>query len=422
MLQAAPGDRANGGENEDSLRILPVAEYFPQVIADIATAKRYIFVKIPTWRNDQAGREFADAILKAAKSGVKVLIVNDAQGSFFEYAEGNGQAFFHDAPGVARIFQARAMATLYGHQPDWPMKNPMKEASLNHPNIEIIENLAIYDHSKVVVIDGQTAFVGGANIGNDFHPSYGPDGERMVDYMARLSGRDATQKVLQACRGDMSPESASPGSADLKVFHNSTIQPAQVGFFEFVQGAKGALTIAVPFHTQRRYIGAIADRLAAQQSVTLMTPEHPTTRHYGNQVFLRDLVQATTGFHEFLQIAMHPNRVHAKAAYDDQRVFIGSENWAMAGHVAETSVSFHDAPARAALKKLLDAEIQNCRTFTGAALGQFLDVPVVHRVFAGMEDWVVDRDARRCVVHQETITAARSHSNKRLKALLAQFP
>ncbi|KKK73312.1 hypothetical protein LCGC14_2895110, partial [marine sediment metagenome] len=93
-------------------------------------------------RDDQLGRELQEKLIEKARQGVRVYFLYDAIGSFSlsrRYLKKCRQAGIHIVPfrtwrwGKRRRFQ------------------------INFRN-----------HRKIVVVDGCTAFVGGANIGDEY--------------------------------------------------------------------------------------------------------------------------------------------------------------------------------------------------------------------------------------------------------------
>jgi cardiolipin synthase len=129
-------------------------EAYPAMLAAIAGAQRCIAFASYIFRDDEAGRQFSDALIAAAQRGVKVRVLLD----------GVGAGYFH-----SREFyrMRRAGVTVASFLHTWA---PWRMPFLNMRN-----------HRKLLVVDGSTAFLGGINIG--------------VENSARLSGRHRIDDV-----------------------------------------------------------------------------------------------------------------------------------------------------------------------------------------------------------------------------------
>lgn len=116
-------------------------EAYPAMLAAINAARRSARLEMYAYSSSPPGRQFRDALLRAASRGVRVQVLLDALGCF-----GLSSSFWKpltEAGGKFRWF------------------NPLK-----------IGRLAYRDHRKLLVCDEETAFVGGFNIA----PEYAGDG------------------------------------------------------------------------------------------------------------------------------------------------------------------------------------------------------------------------------------------------------
>ncbi len=116
-------------------------EKFDALLEDIKQATDHIHLQYYIYRSDTLGVEVRDALIDAAKRGVKVSALLDAWGStqvtasFFDglKAAGGEVAFF------------------------FPLFVPYINPRINYRN-----------HRKIVVIDGQIGYTGGFNVGNEY--------------------------------------------------------------------------------------------------------------------------------------------------------------------------------------------------------------------------------------------------------------
>ncbi|MDR0921183.1 MAG: cardiolipin synthase [Lactobacillales bacterium] len=114
---------------------------FDALIKDIKEAKEHINFEYYIFRKDNLGTEVYQALLGAAKRGVKVRVLLDAWGSngvkikdFKELREAGGQVVFF-----------------------FPLFLPWINPRLNYRN-----------HRKIVVIDGEIGYTGGFNVGDEY--------------------------------------------------------------------------------------------------------------------------------------------------------------------------------------------------------------------------------------------------------------
>lgn len=115
------------------------ADLYAGMLEAIRSAKKQIFIETFIWKNDETGQQFKDALNDAAERGVKVHVIYDVFAnlvvprSFFK---------FHPAVHVYRFPMFRPSLLL----------GSIRSTSL--------------DHRKLLIVDDETGFVGGYNIGS----------------------------------------------------------------------------------------------------------------------------------------------------------------------------------------------------------------------------------------------------------------
>lgn len=135
-------------------------EFFPRVFAAIANAKREVVVETFILFEDKVGLQMQEALIAAARRGAQVDITVDDWGSpdFSEH--------FLDALKDAGV---RIHAFNPGPRP-----------------FGLRPHLLRRMHRKVVVIDGEVAFVGGINYSADHLADFGPEAKQ--DYAVEIHG------------------------------------------------------------------------------------------------------------------------------------------------------------------------------------------------------------------------------------------
>ena len=128
------------GNNETKL-LVNGHQTFEEMLGAIATAKRYILLQSYIIHSDDIGNRFKDALVDKAKQGVKVFFLFDGLGSHALsrsyinelHEHGIKTSRFRSTKGIGNRFQ------------------------INFRN-----------HRKILVVDGETAFMGGLNIGDEY--------------------------------------------------------------------------------------------------------------------------------------------------------------------------------------------------------------------------------------------------------------
>lgn len=134
-------------------------DFFPALFAALRAAQRSICVEFYIIKNDATGALFAQALLAAADRGIHITLIYDALGCF-------------DTPDS--YFQHLQRAGI-------------RCLPFNPPTFAKLRWLDIRDHRKQVIIDGQTAFLGGLNVGDEYS-GFGESLKRWSDVGFRLDG------------------------------------------------------------------------------------------------------------------------------------------------------------------------------------------------------------------------------------------
>jgi cardiolipin synthase len=122
---------------------------YAAMLAAIRTAKHHVHVQFFIFRPDDSGRRFVAELAAAARRGVQVRFLYDSLGSY-----NLGSRL------VRELRQAGGKTAAF-----LPLLNPLYRLRVNLRN-----------HRKILVVDGQTAFTGGLNVGDEYlgkHPKFG---------------------------------------------------------------------------------------------------------------------------------------------------------------------------------------------------------------------------------------------------------
>lgn len=136
------------------------AEFFPALESAIDAAREDVRLETYIYVDDEAGRRIAEALKRAAARGVRVRAMIDAFGSRALH-----KAF------VPELREAGVDVQLFRPAESW--------ISLQRTRLRRL-------HRKIVLVDGQVAFVGGLNIIDDRTDN--PTDARRLDYAVRVEG------------------------------------------------------------------------------------------------------------------------------------------------------------------------------------------------------------------------------------------
>jgi len=152
-------------ETGNALEILHDGEQaFPRMLETIAGARESVWLSTYIFQTDRVGRQFVDALAAAVRRQVKVRVLVDGIGEWYDWP--------HVVP-VLRRAGVRAERFL-------PPRLLPPSLSLNCRN-----------HRKILVVDGSVAYIGGMNLGG--REVGGSTGQRMSDIHFRLRGPIVTQ-------------------------------------------------------------------------------------------------------------------------------------------------------------------------------------------------------------------------------------
>lgn len=293
-------------------------EFFGDFFEALDGAQETVLIKQFLWRNDATGRKVAERLLACLERGVKVFIVKDRMGAFYEYGEGDGQSFFHDEPLRDSFFALHSLATVYlqahflfsrfyKNSVCKQIKNPLRAALVNHPLARVMDAYKLYDHSKIVVIDGRLAYLGGVGFADEFNEAEG----KWLDYMVKMTDAASVQELMYGLAGEP----------------NSFRMESYTRILEVIHEAKEELVIEMPFVGHPAYIGALVGAAERGVEVHLNLPLKAPSHHYRNLHFLKTLFRRAGRDAKHLHVALSPRIVHGKSIVSDGKLALfGSQN------------------------------------------------------------------------------------------------
>ncbi len=284
-----------------------------EMIEEISRAKHHVHIEFFIIRDDEIGRKFSDTLIKKAKEGVSVRLLYDGLGS----RELNKTILKELREGGVKV-------GIYDN-----VKQSILKGKLNHRN-----------HRKILLLDGEIAYIGGFNIGNEYlgrDKSIGP----WNDLQMKASG-ELVQWVQKIFLGDwyyvtgerLVDKGFFPpikGGADIAAqmitsgYDTHWNEISQL-YFSLVAGARDKIYIATPYLIlNESMVKALQTAALRGVDVRIVLPEKPDVFIVGwaNSSFFRDLLKAGVKIYLFREGFLHSKAFCA----DGEIASVGSANF-----------------------------------------------------------------------------------------------
>lgn len=287
--------------------------FYPQEIAAIRKARHTIDLEFYEFSEGEVSAEFLAALAERARAGVEVRVVLDAIGSFTTRT-----SYFDELKAA-------------GGEMHW--YHPLRWDTWQFANNR--------SHRKALVLDGSTAFVGGAGVADHWmrDTRHGPrwrdtvfhmEGEAVAGLISTFSENwlEASGKILSR-NGQFDFHTGKEGVPSLVVSStpNGGGTHARVLFQSLIKSARQSITITTPYFLpdrSARHALEEASRRGVQVRVLVAGPhiDHPAVRR-ASRHDSRHLLQAGAKIFEY-----QPSMLHAKImVIDDQWCVFGSTNF-----------------------------------------------------------------------------------------------
>jgi cardiolipin synthase len=288
-------------------------QIFKAMLEEIKSAKRFVHMEFYMIRNDAIAKEFKEALTQKAKEGLEVKLLMDAAGchrlprNFFKELT--------DAGGRTALF--------------FPAHIPKLNFGINNRN-----------HRKLLVTDGDTAFIGGCNIGVEYRGE-GPLGH-WRDCMVRIRGSGAIsveKRILLdwnfAAKDQMKVEDYAPtrpgkGKVSLQIVSggpDTKSRPIEEQYVKMIATAKEYVYIQTPYFVPSEAVTA-ALVVAAKSGVDVRVmmpskPDHPFI-YWASFFHAGQMLHSNVRVHQVKKEGF----IHAKVLVTDGSVAsVGSANF-----------------------------------------------------------------------------------------------
>lgn len=339
-------DRSPATGGNDVLLLPEGPQAFAALEQAIAGAKHHVHALFYIFRPDETGRALLALLTERAKAGVEVRLLVDAVGSL-----------------ELRPTDTRELRRAGGRVAEFlPVSVLAKPFSVNFRN-----------HRKIVVVDGQTAFTGGMNVGDEYRGRKTPQGP-WRDLLLRLRG-PAALRLQEIFVDDWNyatdaecfdpvyfPPPERPGRVVVQVVASgpdSSHETIHHSFFSAITGARQRVWLTTPyFIPDVAILVALTTAALRGVDVRLLLPGASDHRLvlYAGQSYYDELLAAGVRVFEFRKGFLHAKTM----VVDHAMTALGSANMDMRSFRLnwEANVVAYDAQlARAvALDFLRDCE------------------------------------------------------------------
>ena len=351
-------------------------EYFPRLCADIDAAQHTIYLETYIFAADRAGRTVADALMRAAKRGVMVRLLLDGYGS----AE-LSRSWLEE-------LRAAKVEVLW-------FRREISPFTLKRSRLRRLRRL----HRKLVLVDGEVAYVGGINITDDIGPHDNTLNPRL-DYAVRIQGGLAGEihAAVRRLWGIVSWASLRRRGKEFKQFvldhsrhhvagdidlllrdnlrHRRDIERA---YLKAIAGAQHEIIIANAYFLPGRLFRQAlihAARRGVRVMLLLQGKVEYRLQHYATHALYGQLLDAGVEIHEY-----HASYLHAKVAVVDAMwATVGSSNIDpfSLGLAREANVAIRDAgfagELRARLVRAMDRGARRVNAADWRRQGMFIRI------------------------------------------------
>lgn len=355
-------DDAILSENNEVSLFTDGEEKFSEMKSAILQAKHHIHIEYFIIRDDELGREIVSLLAQKAAEGVLVRAIFDAAGTF----RIRKKQFFSPitkAGGDVRIF--------------FPLKIPFLNTRLHFRN-----------HRKILVIDGQTGFIGGFNIGDEYlgkgRLGYWRDTHLRIKGTAVASlqrrfimdwnyAAPNARLFVTAEENEYFPETLLEeyGTSKVQIASSGPDSPDKAiysGYLSLIGQAKKSVYIHTPYFIPDEPIYT-ALLLAAESGVDVRIvipskPDHPFV-YWANHSYLGDLLEAGVRGYTY-----NDGFIHSKASiFDGRAASVGTANWDIRSFKLnfETNAFVYDKTLCETMQEAFLTELEtNCTEITPA--------------------------------------------------------
>ena len=326
-------------------------ETFASIFDGISKARSYLMVQFYIMRDDRLGQELAERLIERARAGVRIYVLYDEVGSK-QLPLAYRKRLRAEGIKIAAFNQRHKFLRFYG------------PTRLNYRN-----------HRKIVVADGEVAWVGGHNVGVEYlgeDPIFGPWRDTHVRVRGpaalacalvfREDWEWATGELLPADPPDVVP---TPGDQSVLVMGTGPadkLEECAIAFTDVIAQARKRLWIVSPYFVPDTDVRtALYGAQLRGVDVRIMLPEKPDHM----LVWLASIAHADAMVEHGISMYRYTHGfLHEKVVLMDDRIAaIGSTNFDNRSFAInfEITLWFPGEETVATVERMLTEDFARCR-------------------------------------------------------------
>ena len=287
-------------------------EKYERLFEDVKNAKESVDVLYFIFNNDATGNKFIDILAQKAQEGVKIRFLYDGFGAMLTPKRMFDRLRRLENAKVVEFFPVR-LFSLY---------------KINHRN-----------HRKIVVIDGETAYLGGMNVGDEYANISKKRKPLFRDTHIRIRGEAAeyTERCFamdwEFSTGEEIEVKALEGRFDFKEKvpmqivasgPDSKEEEIKCGMIKMINSAKRYVYIQTPYFVpDQAFLTALDMAKKSGIDVRVMIPGEPDKNfvYHSTMSYVGELLDMG------IRVYLYPGFIHSKTVtVDDELLTIGSSN------------------------------------------------------------------------------------------------
>jgi cardiolipin synthase len=326
---------------------------FAAIFAGMETAKNYIIVQFYIIRDDAIGRQLKEILIRKAQEGVRVYVLYDEIGSYY----------------LPKSYRRELAAAGVVDLPFRTSRGLRNRFQINFRN-----------HRKIVIVDGEVAYVGGLNVGDEYmgrSTTFGPWRDThcevrgpLVEAIQFTFLEDwywATGSVPEL---DWNPRPAPQGNQAaicLASDPSDMLETCGLFFMHAINSARHRLWIATPYFVpDSALISALQLAALRGVDVRIMVPEKPdhTLVYLAAFSYIAETEVSGVKFYRYEPGFMH----HKVILVDDDLAAVGTANFDNRSIRLnfEVMLVFSDHGFAAEVTKMLEHDFESCCQTTSA--------------------------------------------------------
>ena len=328
------------------------AAWIDALLKELQQAKDHIHLESYIFADDEVGNRVRDVLVAKAREGITVRVIHDDVGSWQ-----TSNTFFYTM-----------------------MEAGVEVRSFLKVRFPLFTNKANYrNHRKLVVIDGQTGFIGGMNIADRYVQgvSWGiwRDTHMMIRGKAVPGLQTAflldwyfTDRTLLTSAHYFPMVDSIMGNSIIQVVTSSPVQPGQeivMGLMKAISNAKTYFYIQTPyFLPTEAMLNALQTAAMAGVDVRLMLPERADSKvaHWGSMSYLADVLKYGVKVYLYQKGFLHSKLMVS----DDFLTTIGSTNMDFRSfeHNFEANAFIYDEQVAMEAHEIFLTDQRDCKQIT----------------------------------------------------------